>query len=285
LARALLGIALLLAALPACGGEPPEAKGEARAPWSVGKDSGWKELEPGLELREESLDWKPSAGGKETALSLRLTAVRLDPKRFAMRIVMNPVKDGKNLLDVARAEKVPAVSNGAYFGTKDEPVTLLVSGGKALTKLNKRLPQGGVFSLDAKGRASVAPVKDFELQPEGLDFAVQNSPLLAVDGKVIFKDPQPARHRRTAIGVDADGRVVLAVNDSGVTLDEWAAVLASGADGGLGLTAALNLDGGPSTGLAVEHDKAKVDVPAGRIIPQVLAVARREKPLAAEAGR
>jgi uncharacterized protein YigE (DUF2233 family) len=148
--------------------------------------------------------------------------------------------------------------------------------------LNRSLPRGGVFTLGAKGRAAVVPVKDFQLPKEGLDFAVQNSPLLVAEGKVIFKDPQPARHRRTAVGGDADGRAVLAVCDSTVTLDEWAAVLASGAEGGLGLAAALNLDGGPSSGLAVEHEKAKVGVPAGRIIPQVLVVSRREKPLPPE---
>ena len=135
---ALLGIALLLAALPGCGGEGPEAKDEPkRVPWSVAKDSGWKELEPGLELREEALAWKQTAGGKESVLNLRLTAVRLDPRRIAMRIVMNPVKDGRKLADIAKAEKVPVVSNGAYFGTKGEPVTLLVSGGTALAKLNR----------------------------------------------------------------------------------------------------------------------------------------------------
>ncbi|HOX06757.1 MAG TPA: phosphodiester glycosidase family protein [Planctomycetota bacterium] len=275
-------IALVLTALTAAAdGKAGEPKAGA-VPWSAAKDSGWKELEPGLELREEELDWKRQEADQAALVNLRIAAVRLDAKLFALRVVMNPVKDGRNLADVAKAEKAVAASNGAYFGTKDEPVTLLVSGGKALTRLNKNLPRGGVFTLDEKGRAAVVPVADFKSPRDGLDFVVQNSPLLVAGGKVIFKDPQPARHRRTAIGVDADGRTVLAVCGSAVTLDEWAAVLTSRADGGLGLTSALNLDGGPSTGLAVEHEKAKVDVPAGRIIPQVLAILRREKPLPAE---
>jgi uncharacterized protein YigE (DUF2233 family) len=287
--RVLSCLLLLLAALPGCGGELPAARDGKQPPWSIAKDSGWKELEKGLEFREETLEWKQREDGKTAALTLRFTAVRFDTKLFGMRVQMNPVKDGKKLLDLARAEKAPVVSNGAYFGTKDEPVTLLISGGRALTKLNKNLPRGGVFTLDARGRATVAPVKDFNLPPEGLDFAVQNSPLLVADGKVVYTETklehrdyvaQAARHRRTGLGVDSQGRAVLLACDDGIWLAGFADVLAAPETaGGFGLGSALNLDGGPSTGLAVEHEKGRADVPAGRIIPQVLVVSRREKPL------
>jgi uncharacterized protein YigE (DUF2233 family) len=291
LVRALLSTALLLAALPGCGGEQPGPKDETRkVPWTVAKDSGWKELEPGLELREEALEWKQTAGGKDLVLSLRLTAVRLDPKRFAMRIAMNPVKDGRKLLDVARAEKVPVVSNGAYFGTESEPVTLLVSEGKALSKLSKSLPRGGVFTLDAKGGAAVVPVADFEMPAKPPDFAIQNSPLLVAKGKAVYAETQvehrdgefPAkRHRRTGLGVDPEGRVVLLVCNDGIWLAGFAQLLAAPeAAGGFALEGALNLDGGPSSGLAVEHEAGKASVSAFATIPHVVAGLKRDKPLA-----
>ena len=276
------GAASLCALLALLPGSTSAPAAEPAAPWTVAKGGDWKELEPGLELLEESLDRRRREGDAAALVVLKVTAVRIDPKRFALAVRMNPAGDGRTLADVARADKVPVVVNGAYFGKEDEPVTLLVSSGRALSRFNRNLPNGGVFALDGKGRAVVVPFKDFKEPGPGADFAVQNSPLLVSGGKAAYKDPRPARHRRTAIGVAADGRVTIAVCDSEITLDEWAAVLASGAPGGLGLDSALNLDGGPSTGLAVEHEKARVRVPSGRLIPHVLTVARRERPPAKE---
>ena len=288
--RAALALLVIFAGLSPCAAEPAEEAKPPAAPWIVAKDSGWKELEPGLDLREETLDWKQWQGGKEALLNLRLTAVRLDPKRFALRIVMNPVKDGKKLLEVARAEKLPVVANGAYFGTRDEPVTLLVSGGKALSKPNAKLTRSGVFTLDERGRAAVRGLDEVQPPYGGLDFAVQNSPWLVADGKAVYTETKvehrdgefPARrHRRTGLGVSADGRVVLLVCNDGVWLAGFAEVLAAPeAAGGFALDAAVNLDGGPSSGLVVEHEQAKVNVPTSpTFIPHVIAVSKREKPL------
>jgi uncharacterized protein YigE (DUF2233 family) len=286
----------LLAALPCPAGEKTEASKPPAAPWTVTKDSGWKELEKGLELREETLHWKQSQGGKESVLNLRLTAVRLDSKRFALRIVKNPVKDRKKLLDVARAEKVPVLVNGAYFGPADEPVTLLVSGGKALSKPNAKLPRSGIFTLDEQGRAAVRRLDEVKPPYKGLDFAVQNSPWLVAGGRAIYTETKvehrdgefPARrYRRTGLGISPDGGVVFLVCDDGIWLAGFAEVLAAPeATGGFGLDAAINLDGGPSTGMVVAHEKARIDIPAGpTIIPHVITVSKREQPLAAEPAR
>ena len=258
--------------------DPPKP---VATPWTVVKDSGWKELEQGLDLREEQLSWKQAGDNSLILLELKFTAVRIDPRRFGFRIAFNPVEGKRSLADVARAEKAPVVANGAYFGQKGEPVTLLVSGGKALSKPSAGLPYSGVFSLDVKGRAAVRKLAEVPPPYEGLDFAVQNSPLLVAGGQPAYPEkPNPSRYRRTVIGNDAAGRVVLLVCDSSVGLGEMAEISAAPeAAGGFALAGAVNLDGGPSSGLAVEHEKAKVEVKTGPTIPHVIVVARREKPL------
>lgn len=272
--------ALILALIIIAGESAP--RGGA---WRVLKDSRWRKLEAGLELRELQLSWRRAEGadGSEAVLlNLKLTAVRLDLKRFKMEAAANPVRGGESLADLARDKKAAAVSNGGYFGHRDEPVTLLISRGKVLREASGSLPLSGVFTLDREGRAKVRALKDLKPPYEGIDFAVQNSPLLVREGAVQFREKKPVgrRHRRTALGVDAAGRAVLAVCDAGAGLGELAEVLsAPEALGGFGLRSAVNLDGGPSSGLAVNHEKARRHVPAGRTVPYVILVTRRAKPL------
>ncbi len=251
--------------------------------WKVVKNSRWQELEEGLALREVKLNWKRGSKKSHALLNVRLTAVRFDPLRFSMKSAFNPVKGGRSLAELAKDEKVPAVANGGYFGHKNEPVTLLISGGKQLRKPFETLPCSGVFTLDGKGRAAVRPLKGVEPPYAGIDFAVQNSPLLVHRGKAVFRDKKILRFRRTAVGVDGKGRVVLVVADTGLAYEELAVILNTREKlGGFGLRDAVNLDGGASSGMALNHEKAKRHVKAGRVIPYVLLVRKRAKPLVPE---
>lgn len=57
---------------------------------------------------------------------------------------------------------------------------------------------------------------------------------------------------RSAIGLDAAGRVLLIASQGGLSLAAFAEWLAQPvAEGGVGCVDAMNLDGGPSTQLAV----------------------------------
>jgi uncharacterized protein YigE (DUF2233 family) len=273
------------------------AAGEKAAPqWTVAADTGWKQLEAGRELRTVRLEWPGRPDLARDRAAVKLTAVRLDTLRFSLEAAFNPVKEGRSLLDVAREAKAPVAVNGGYFGHKGEPVTLLVSGGRELAKASPGLPWSGVYTLDRAGRAAVRLHAALKKLPEGCDFAVQNSPMLVAGGQLCWpparrpgqeekqdEDKPPLRHRRTAAGVDHQGRTMLAVCDSLVSLEEWALLLRAGEKiGGLGLADAVNLDGGPSSGLAVDCGDKPTHVPAGVTIPYVLLVRRRPEPLPAE---
>ncbi len=80
---------------------------------------------------------------------------------------------------------------------------------------------------------------------------------------------RPARaQRRTGVGVDRSGRVVLAVSDGELSLDEWAKIWAS--PSGLNCSDALNMDGGPSTQLAAKG-AGELNIEGGWPVPDVLA--------------
>ena len=110
-------------------------------------------------------------------------------------------------------------------------------------------------------------------KPARLDFAVECGPRLVVDGSPLtFK---PGVHRRTVIGHDRQGRVLLLVTAGVIGLADLAAFLARPeAQGGLGAIAALNLDGGSSTMLDLDHSAASVTVPAPVRVPIGLGVRR-----------
>jgi uncharacterized protein YigE (DUF2233 family) len=98
---------------------------------------------------------------------------------------------------------------------------------------------------------------------------VQGIPRLVVGGKVARLKPQIAE--RTA--VCAEGNIVLLVVSTRAETMAFARFLADPLDkGGLGCSAALNLDGGPSTQLIVKLPALTLSVPGGWEVPNALIV-------------
>lgn len=262
--------------------------------WRIRKDSSWSKLEEGLELREAELSFERRGKQGLVARRVSITALRFNPLLFSCEATFNPVKKGRTALQVVEKTGAVAGFNGGYFGMKLEPVALLISGGKRLARRNAKQPDSAAFIVTKKGKPAVVPMKNVKPPYKGMDFAVQNQPLLVHRGKAIFfprgKDgkrlPAISRgkgHRRTVAGVDALGRAVLMVCDKPVGLVELSSLLAmSESRGGFGLSAAVNLDGGPSSGMAVVHagSKTRRHVRAGRTIPCIILVRKRASPIA-----
>ena len=161
-----------------------------------------------------------------------------------------------------RKTRACVVVNGGYFDGQGQPMGLRV--GKNTTKSKMRRADWGVFWVK-NGVAHLSHTREFSsaLAP---DEAIQCGPRLVVGGVVTRLKPQWAR--RTGVGIDAQGRVIIAVSGDELSLDEWARLWASPT--GLGCTDALNMDGGPSTQLAVSG-QSDLDVAGGWPVPDVLA--------------
>ncbi len=202
----------------------------------------------GVELAEADLL-------RGTTKSGRLYVLYFEPGAVDPSIELNTAKAALSNV----APDALAVMNAGFFTPERRATGLLVSQGKQLSPF---IPEGGgagsgVFVLDegkpsllARESASKTKLKDAEL-------ALQAGPrILEPDGApgIISDDGQ--RANRTVIGADKDGRVVVAVAvgpngwSTGPTLFELQRILSRE----LSLSFALNLDGGPSTGLFVRGE-------------------------------
>jgi len=158
------------------------------------------------------------------------------------------------------------VVNGGFFDPDGKPVGLVVSGGAVLSRLRTNL-SGGVFTSNGS-RAELFASEGFSL-PDGATFAVQCRPRLVVDGSANVKGDDGKRAERTALCARDGGRTVDVVivrgsddgESRGPSLFAFARYLADS-----GCEAALNLDGGPSTGVAWrEGEDVKLLAPRGQV--------------------
>lgn len=144
------------------------------------------------------------------------------------------------------------VVNGGFFDPEGRALGLALSKGALLSKL-ARTASGGVVTFDGT-RARLHETESFSM-PEGTRFAIQCRPRLVVSGVPNVKRDDGKRSERTALclrdgGTTLDVVVVKAGTENaaevpGPSLFALAQHLAA-----RGCEDALNLDGGPSTGVA-----------------------------------
>jgi hypothetical protein len=136
--------------------------------------------------------------------------------------------------------------NGGFFDPKGAPLGLAVSRGTKLSSYSSRM-SGGVLTIDAGvGRLWETETFDASVAHE---FAVQCKPRLVVDSKVNIRSDDGKRSERTTLCLKKSGRElqihVIENDDGGPSLLATAEYLKE-----QGCEDALNLDGGPSTGMA-----------------------------------
>jgi uncharacterized protein YigE (DUF2233 family) len=112
------------------------------------------------------------------------------------------------------------------------------------------------------------------VQDQRITQAVQSFPMLVVNGQVVDGLPDDgSRNRRSFVGVDSSGHVVLGVCHSPLwTMTDLATYLAGNPL--LDLTNAMNLDGGASSGLWVRGVSEAILLDSIESVPSVIAVQR-----------
>jgi uncharacterized protein YigE (DUF2233 family) len=174
----------------------------------------------------------------------RLIVFRIDPAFFSFRVLYTPGLP-RRVSEWGAEAGARLAFNAAFFDEKDFAVGLVVSDGQVFGQSYDGF--GGMFAVDDRGAPSLRSLAAQPYQPgEPLAQAVQGFPMLIYPDGSAFAKEDATRARRTGLGQDAAGRVYLVVAPhNAFTLAEFAAWLR---DSDLGLTAALNLDGGGSTG-------------------------------------
>jgi len=253
---------LLLLALAACQPDPATTTGPAPLPTLLPtragaplppeqalaatpepQDSGWQPVSAGVELRRMRVAVR---AGVSVA---SITAARLDPAQARFRVGYSPGAP-LALAEWLGRERPLALITGGFFSESFESTALVISGGVAAGE--SYAGRGGMFAVDRAGAVTIRSLADQPYSPdEPLDEAVQGWPILIKPGGVLAYTGDDADvARRSVVALDRDGRVLLlASSTSSFTLAELAAWLAAS---DMQIDAALNLDGGKSTGLFVE---------------------------------
>lgn len=157
------------------------------------------------------------------------------------------------------------VINGGFFDEFYRSLGLLVRQGRLLNPL--RETSWGIFLLKEKGKeASIISHRDWKSAdlPSTM-LAIQVGPRLVIDGKIpSFIESGPTR--RSAVGMTRQGMVMIALTEGGLSLREWAELLAQECPW------ALNLDGGGSSQIAVKTGSFSLNVEGLTAVPNAIGV-------------
>jgi hypothetical protein len=216
-------------------------------------DTGWIQLRPGLERRQINL-FMDEGGFRETIYILRL-----DPEFFRFEVAYDPYEP-KSLTDWQITTGALIVVNGGFFTESNQATGLIVVDGQSSGVSYEGF--GGMLAITEAGPRlqwlTQQPYDPNEILLAGL----QSFPMLVTPGGqagYVEEDGLPAR--RTVIAQDINGQFLFLLASTGtLTLYELSQYLV---ESDLELDAALNLDGGASTGLLLAD-------PVGGVAPYSL---------------
>jgi hypothetical protein len=227
----------------------------------------WQTLRTGLERRR--LDALNEQGLRVDTL----TILRIDPKFFTFKVAYHP----KPLtLEAWQAETgALIVINGGYFWQKDElyyPTGLAVIDGKPIGASYDSF--AGMLAISKAGPELRWLAQKPYSAKEALLSGLQSFPLLVKPGGELgfpVEKEDLQQDRRTVIAQDKKGRFLLIIAPrGGFTLHRLSAYLAAS---DMELNIALNLDGGPSTGLLLAEPAETIA--AYGPLPVVIAITPR----------
>jgi uncharacterized protein YigE (DUF2233 family) len=224
----------------------------------------WKSIQRGMEFRKIVLQ------RVEPAYALELKLLRLDGQFIAPRVLYA----GQFQLPAANAkvfaEKAGAVAavNANYFDEKGRPLAYLKTADKEINRaVSKHGLYTGIFGLGGSG--PFVTHRD-EFQPAQAGEALQSGPLLLHRNASVEVLGGLGRYaRRSVIGIDKEGRMLIGVSDGligGLSFAELQELFTQ-PKWQLESVELLNLDGGGSAQLYVKSGKFEEWVPGASEVP------------------
>jgi uncharacterized protein YigE (DUF2233 family) len=201
--------------------------------------------------------------------------VRIDPQRYSFRVVYDP-NNPATVGEWQASTQAAVVINAGFFQADYQTAGLLATDGEVFGISFDQIDAeyygfGGMFSVTG-GLPNLRMLRSTPYQPgEPLDHAVQGLPMLLESGRPVSFDLPDRQARRTVIAIDQAGSVILiSLPNSMVSLYELRDWLAQ--ETNLQLDTALNLDGGPSTGLMLYTSGWSIEYDSWSRVPSVLVV-------------
>lgn len=227
---------------------------------TINPDTGWQTVQSGLERRHIFvLD-------AENQPHDRLTILRLNPALFDVSVAYRPGETQS--LEAWQAETDALITvNGGFFTEENYATGLTVVDGEQFGASYDDF--AGMLTVTDSG-TEVRWLRERPLSTnESLNYALQSFPVLVKPGGVLgFPDEDGIPARRTVVAQDINGNLLFIIAPGGfMTLHQMSQWLVNS---DLNLDIALNLDGGPSTGLLLAH--SDLTIPAFSPLPAVITV-------------
>jgi len=231
--------------------------------------SGCKELFPNTpNSKSNGLVWQSTENGLEyyemSAKNKDFIVIKLDPKILQLNIQENPAPpDNLSIFQIHKKQDSLLTFNGIFFTEKYNPTGLIISEKKTIHPLSSANLLNGILTINKNHEAEIFSYDDFKKQTtkekDTIEFAIQNGPLLIYQNEIQTKTDTRKKASRTAIGIDTQGKIIVIILkqslinfDNTLSLYEFAHLLVENTTlNALNLKSLLNLDGGPSTGLAI----------------------------------
>jgi exopolysaccharide biosynthesis protein len=224
----------------------------------------WNTAANGVQTRQEV--WKSPDGDQA---SDTVTIVRFDLHYVKLSVAYQPDQP-LSMQEWEQKEQPVALINGGYFDGTDHATALVISDGQTYGTSYQGF--GGMLDVDTHGNVQLRSLTVQPYDPsENLTQATQCEPMLMLNGKRTQFTSDTKASPRSIVAIDKQGRLLFITSpDLAFTLNDIADMLPAT---DLGLTTALNLDGGSSTGLYVSGNQpAGVQMNAYVNLPLVIVV-------------
>ena len=224
----------------------------------------WRSIHKGVEQRKIALL------RSEPNYTLDLKLLRFDPAIIGARVLSSSDLQMKSATAKTFVEKSGAIAaiNGNYFDERGRPLAYLKIADKEINHaISKHALYTGTFAI-VDGQPLIMHRDDFT--PAQASEALQSGPLLLNRGTPVETMRGLGQYaRRTVLGTDKKGRIVIAVTDAvlgGLSFAELQELF-SNANWQLDTPELLNLDGGGSAQLYFKSGKLEESVPGTSEVP------------------
>ncbi len=217
--------------------------------------SAWQTIAPGVEMRR--LKWRD---GQERA---DVVAFRTTPARIGV------ATGAPQSAAQWRAKNAALVAvNGGFFDVNERSLGARIVDGSQ--KFPVHGTRWGVFRIKNREAAIVSTPEFAKALKRGVKYqqAIQCGPILVRDDVIPALKEQWAQ--RTGLGIQRDGRVIVAVADGPISLTSWARCWRE--QSALDCPNALNLDGGSSTQLSLQTPGQKLEITSSRTVPDAVLI-------------
>ncbi len=212
----------------------------------------WTQIDIGLNIKQFIADNQNT-----------ITVLRIDEDKYEWALAQDR-SNPKIISQWQQKLKAEIVINGGYFDENNESTGFLKIEGEKFGNLSingKNGYTGMLLIKDNQPELRYLPAENYK--NEKVNFALQTFPTLIYNNKSLITEDSGKTARRTVLAQTKDKKTYIIISESFISLYKLAQWLENSE---LDISIAINLDGGPSTGLIVK-DYYKSD---SALVPNVV---------------